>query len=97
MNEVSLRVQRLGRLRDVVLILLVRRHVADLIGHDRILRIRLVDLPEGRLHKAVLIDPRVAGEGVDESDVGTFRRLDRAHSSVVRVMNIADLESRAVT
>ena len=55
-----------------------------------------VDPAVGRFDKAVLIDARVGGEGVDEADVGTFGSLDGAHAAVVGIVNVADFEGRAV-
>ncbi len=46
--------------------------------------------------KPEVVDPRVAGERRDESDVRTFRRLDRAHAAVLRVVHVADLEPGAL-
>ena len=38
----------------------------------------------------------IAGERRDEADVRTFRRLDRAHAAVLRVVHVADLEAGAL-
>ncbi len=50
-----------------------------------------------RLDKAEVVDLRVAGKRRDESDVRTFRGLDRAHTAVLRIVNVADLEAGALT
>src|SRR5205085_11167045 len=50
-----------------------------------------------RLDKAEVVDLGVAGERRDESDVRTFGGLDRAHAAVLRVVNVAHLESGALT
>ncbi len=50
-----------------------------------------------RLDEPEVVHPRIAGERRDESNVRTFRRLDRAHPTVLRVVHVADLESRALT
>ena len=47
-----------------------------------------------RLEEAVLVGARVDGQRVDQADVRTFRRLDRAHAAVVRRVHVADLEAR---
>ena len=52
----------------------------------------LVHLPEGGLHKAVLIDLGVRGQVVDEADVGTFGGLDGAHPAVMAVVHVPDVE-----
>ena len=50
-----------------------------------------------RLDEAEIVHPREAGERRDESDVRTFRRLDRAHAAVLRVVHVADFEAGALT
>ena len=49
-----------------------------------------------RLDEAVLVDAGERRERRDEADVRTFRRLDRADAAVVRRVNVADLEARAL-
>ena len=56
----------------------------------------LLDLAIGRFQEAEVVD---CGEGCqrsDQTDVRPFRRFDRANAAIVRRMNVADLESRAV-
>ena len=55
-----------------------------------------LDLAVRRLDEAVLVDARVRRERRDEADVRTFRRLDRADAAVVRGVNVAHLEARAL-
>ena len=55
-----------------------------------------LDLAVGRLDKAELIDARVAGKRTDQTDVRTFRSLNRADAAIVRRMDVADLESGAL-
>ena len=90
-------IERLISLRDMVVILFVRCHVDDFIGDDRILRILVADLAIRRLDKSVLIDAGIGSQRVDQTDVRTFRSLDRAHTSVVRVVDISNLESGTVS
>src|SRR6202043_2306727 len=52
------------------------------------------DLAVRRLDEAVVVDTRVATQRRDQSDVGTFRGLNRADTSVVRGMHVANFESR---
>ena len=49
-----------------------------------------------RLEEAELVDARVGRERGDQSDVRAFRRLDRAHAAVVRVVHVAHLEAGAL-
>ncbi len=88
----------LGRcLCDVVVILFVSCHVHDLIRDTGSVRVGLVDLAVRSLDESVLVDLCIRSQRVDQTDVRAFRCLNRAHPSIVRVMDIADLESGAVT
>ena len=87
-------VQRLGGLRDIVVILDVGGHVFDLVCHNAGC---LVHLAERRFDEAVFIDFGIGRQIVDQTDVRTFRRLDRAHTAVMRVVNISNVERRALT
>ena len=46
--------------------------------------------------KPEIVDPGVGREAGDQADVRAFRRLDRAHPAVLRVVHVADLEARAL-
>ena len=81
-----------------------RHHVADLVrGVAGIQNPDFVD--HGALHhaairaldEAVFVDARKTRQRRDQSDVRTFRRLDRADAAVVRRMHVADFESGAFT
>ena len=97
-NEVSLFVERLVCLRDKEFVLLIRREIHDIVRDPRILRILgLIDHAVGRLDEAVGVNARIACERVDEADVRTLGGLDRAHSAVVRVVDVSDLETCAVS
>ena len=50
-----------------------------------------------RLDEAEVVDLREARERRDESDVRTFRRLDRAHAAVLRIVDVANFEAGALT
>ena len=69
-------------------ILLVGAEVGDLVVHAVSLHAAI-----GRLQEAEGIDPRIGGEARDQTDVRSFRSLDGAHSSVMRIMNVPDLET----
>ena len=97
MNKMSLCVQRLICLRYMVIILFIGRHVDNLFGYPRILRIAPVNDTVGCLDKPVLINSRVGCQRVNQTDVRAFRGLDGAHSSVMGVMDITDLKSRTVS
>ncbi len=46
-----------------------------------------------RFKEAVLVGAGIQRQGVDEADVRTFRRLDRAYAAVVGRMHVADFEA----
>ena len=73
-------------------VLLVRGQVVDLVGDPAVddLAVRRLDEPEG-------VDPAEGGQRADQTDVRSFRRLDRAHAAVVRRVNVTDLEAGPLT
>ena len=50
-------------------------------------------LAVGRFDESVVVDPRIAAQRRDQTDVRSFRSLDRADASVVRRMHVADFKS----
>ena len=56
-----------------------------------------LDLLVRTLDEAVVVDARVGRQRRDETDVRTFRSLDRADATVVRGVHIANLEAGALT
>src|SRR5205085_6349822 len=91
-GELALLVDAGVRLRDVVAFFLERREELDVLGD-----LALVDLAVGRLDEAELVHARVGRQRRDEADVRTFRRLDRADTTVVRSVDVAHLEAGALT
>ena len=87
-------VERLGGLGDIVVVLDVGGHVLDDVGD---LAGSLVDLAERRFDEAVFVDLGIGRQVVDQADVRAFRRLDRAHTAVVGVVDVADVEGCALT
>ena len=79
------------RLGDVVPLLLERRVELDLVGDAAVL-----DLAVRRLDEAELVDAGVGRQRRDETDVRTFRRLDRADAAVVRAVHVAHFEAGAL-
>ena len=96
-DEMSFLIQRLIRLCYMVIILFVCGHVDNFVCDTRILRIGFIDLTVRSLNKSVLVDSCIACQRVDQTDVRSLRRLDRAHSSIVGVMYISHLESCTVS
>ena len=52
----------------------------------------LVDFAVGSFDEAVFIYSCIGCKGVDKADVWAFGRLDRAHSAVMRIVNVANFE-----
>src|SRR6266567_3567450 len=50
-----------------------------------------------RLDESVGIDPPIGGQVADQTDVWTFRRLNRADAAIVRVMHVTHIEARSLT
>ena len=92
--ETAVVVKRLVRLCDDVVVLDVCRHINNLVKHSAR---RLVNATVGRFDKAVYVNSRKGCEVGDKSDVGSFGSFYRAHSSVVGVVYVTNLEACAVT
>ena len=57
----------------------------------------VLDLAIRRFDEAEIVDPGKRRHRADQTDVRTFRRLDRANTAVVRRMNVAHFEPGAIT
>ena len=93
-DEAVILIEGLVRLGDDVLILGIGGHVLDLVEHHAGL---FIYLSERSFDEAVFIDLGECCKIGDKADVGAFGGLYRAHTSVVRIMNVADLESGSVS
>ena len=96
-DEISVLIQRLISLCYMVIILFICSHIYNLVCDTRILRIGFINYTVWSLHEAILIDSCIRCKGVDQTNVRTFRCLNRAHSSVMRVVDISYLESGSVS
>ena len=92
--QAAVLIQGLIGLADVELVFHIRSHVLHLVGH---LTGGLVHLPVGGFHEAVLVDLGKGSQVVNQADVGTFRGLDGAHTAVVGVVNITNIEGCSLT
>ena len=97
MKEMSLFVQRLIRLCYMIIIFLVRCHVYNFICYTRVGRICFINFSVRSLYETVLIDSCIRCKGVDKTNVRSLRSLDRAHSSIVGIMYVSNLESGSVS
>ena len=80
------------RLRDHVLLFLERRQVAHFVGDPSVL-----DLAIRGLDETELVDAREGRQRRDQTDVRSFRRLNRTNSPVVSRVHVANLETGALT
>src|SRR5205807_2808121 len=79
------------RLRHRVFLFFTRRQPADLVADLAVLH-----HPVRRLDEAQVVDAGVARETRDQPDIRTFRRLDRAHATVLAVVHVAHFEPGAL-
>ena len=91
-RKMSSTVNRRICLRDKEIFLAIAREVINLVRHAT-----LLDLPIRRLDETKFIDARKRAHRANQANVGTFRRLDRTNSAVMRRMNIAHFESGTIT
>ena len=81
-------------LRNHVFIFFIRRQVDNLFRHDVVF---LINPAVRRFNKAILVNTRVCRERADKANVWTFWRLDRAHTAIVRMVNVTHIERCALT
>ena len=91
-GEMSVLANRIVRLGDVMVFFLVSGQVVDLLGDYAVddLAVRRLDEPE-------LVDASEGGHGVDQTDVWTFRSLNRANPAIVGRMHVTNFKARTVT
>src|SRR5208282_1526463 len=80
-------------LLDVVadfVVAVARVHHADVVDHAAVFHAAV-----WRFDETVVVDAGIAAQRRDQTDVRTFRRLNRADASVVRGVHVADFESCA--
>ena len=76
-------------LSDVVFVFVHRGKVFDFARHFAVF-----DFAVRRFEKAVIVDARKNRKRNDESDVRPFRRFDRTHTPVMRIVNVAHFKAR---
>src|SRR6185437_14678829 len=90
-QQLAVRAEHRVRLRDREFAFLDGGQIVDLLSDTAV-----VDTAVRRLEEAILVRPRVHRQRVDQSDVRTFRRFDRADAAVVSRVHVAHFESRAL-
>src|SRR5437764_3654574 len=91
LGEMTLRVHGRVRLSDEEIFFTIAGQIIDLIGDATFLHLAV-----RRFDESEFVDPRKRAHRADETDVRTFRRLDRANPSIMRRMDVAHFESRAI-
>ena len=91
LDEAAVGVQRRVRLRDDRILFLVCVQPRQLVRH-----LAVPDDTIWRLDESEVVHARVACQRRDESDVRAFRRLDRAHAAVLRIVHISHFEAGAL-
>src|SRR5438270_3526574 len=86
-----LRVHGRVRLCDEKIFFAIAGQIIDLVGDTA-----LLDFAVRRFDESEFVDPRERAHRADETDVRTFRRLDRTDAAVARRMHVADFKARAV-
>ena len=95
--EVAFLIQGLICLCHNEVIFLVSSQVHHLIRYPRARRVSgLIHHAVRSLNKAVLVHSGIGCQRVNQTDVRTFRRLNGAHTSIVGVVYISNLESGTV-
>ena len=97
MNEMSFFIQRLVRLCYMIVIFFICCHVNNFFRYDRICRIFFIDSAIWSLDESIFVDSCIGCKRVDQTDVRTFRCLDRAHTTIVRIVDISYLKSCSVS
>ena len=81
----------------MVVILFVCSHINYFRSYTRISRIRTIDNTIRCLNESILVNTSIGCQRVDQTDVGSFRSLNRAHTSIMGVVDISNLESGTIT
>ena len=93
-QEVAVIIQRFVGLCYDIFIFFVRSHVSDFFSYTFIF---FINNTVRSFHKAIFIDNSIGGQRTDQTDVRTFRRLDRTHTTIVGVVYVADFIACALT
>src|SRR5947208_12060934 len=89
LRQMPLRVHGRVRLGYEEILFAIARQIIDLIRDATFLNLAI-----RRFDETKFIDPSERAHRADETDVRTFRRFDRANSSVMRWVNVAHFEAR---
>ena len=90
-REAAILVEFRVRLGDRVAALFHRRQIDDLVGH-----LAIDEAAIWAFDEAVLIDPGIGRQRVDQTDIRAFRRFDRADTAIMGRMHVAHFEAGAL-
>ncbi|MNS47570.1 hypothetical protein D3C72_801060 [compost metagenome] len=76
---------------DNIVIFFIRSQIRDLFSNFTCLRIYPT---VWRFNKAIFVNTSKCGQGVDQTDVRSFRCLNRTHTAIVRVVNVTHFHAR---
>ena len=93
-DQAAVLIDRLGSLRYDVLVFLISRHVNDIVSQTAG---SLLDSAVRCYQESVLIGTGIGSEITDQTDVRTFRRLDRAQTAIMAVVNVSHVETSSLT
>ena len=97
MNEIAIFIQWLIRLCNNEVVLFISGQINNIIRNTRVLRICLINHTIWRLNKSISVYSCIRCQRVDQTDVRTLRGLNRAHTSIMGVVNISNLESGTIS
>ena len=97
MNEIAIFIQWLIRLCNNEVVLFISGQINNIIRNTRVLRICLINHTIWRLDKSIGVYSCIRCQRVDQTDVRTLRGLNRAHTSIMGVVNISNLESGTIS
>src|SRR5437016_3954249 len=90
-SEMAASINRRVCLRDQVVLFPISSEIIDLVSHATVMNFAI-----RRLDETEFVDPRERAHRADQTDVWTFRRLNRTNPSVMRWMNVAHFEACAI-
>ena len=93
-HKVAIIIQRFVGLCYDIFILFISSHVSDFFSYTFIC---FINNTIRSFHETVFIDNSIGRQGTDQTDVRTFRRLDRTHTAIVGVVYVADFVACTLT
>ena len=93
-QEVAVFIQRFVRLRNDISIFNISSHVTNFVGYTFVF---FVNTAVRSFHKAIFVDNSKGGQRTNQADVRTFRSFDRTHTTIVRVVYVANFIASAFT